>query len=241
MKVLFFHVPSLGMYRLIEPVLVRLAECGHTVVHHNCADFQRYATSEAIRFEPYPSYDGYWPHAFRRDMNLYDLGLLLFETAEHIMSAVEAAVRREAPDVILHSKFMAAPKVIANKYGVPAACLTPGYIFHPRVVLDRERPRNRSVDFSNVRSMRRFRTRAQRFYETYPHAGSDQNDIFVNEESLNVVLGLRELQPTSPHISSRHLFVGPTVAERHDPKSYDVIYVSLGSIFSDNREFFELC
>src|SRR5713226_7278995 len=124
MKVFFFHVPSLGIYKAIEPILVELAARGHAVTHYNAASFGRYATQSSIAFKPYAGYEGYVPAAFSSGMNLYDLGLLLLETAERMMDFVDTEVLRESPDVILHSKFMTAPKAVAQKHDVPAACLT---------------------------------------------------------------------------------------------------------------------
>src|SRR5262245_60706219 len=129
MKILFFHIPSLGMYHAIEPVLVELARRGHQVIHCNEAGFRQYIENTHIRFTPYRSYKGYSPSAFRNTMNLYELGLLLLETAEHMMGFVEEEVLGESPDLILHSKFMAAPKAVARKHGIPVACLTTGTVF----------------------------------------------------------------------------------------------------------------
>jgi MGT family glycosyltransferase len=241
MKVLFFHVPSLGMYHLIEPILVELVERGHTVIHYNAAAFRRYVTNPFICFRSYKDYQGYLPSLFSSGMNLYDLGLLLLDTAEHMLDFVESEVLQESPDLILHSKFMAAPKVIASKHRVPAVCLTTGYVFHPSVVLDRNKTKSSPVNLSNVSSLWKFKKRAKGFYGKYLGGSTDENDIFVNEEALNLVLGLERFQPRKQNISSQHKFIGPTVQVKNYSKSYELIYVSLGSVFVGNPTFFQLC
>lgn len=241
MKILFFHVPSLGMYHAIEPILLELRARGHRVIHYNEAGFSRYARNVPVDFAPYDSYQGYFPNTFNSAMNLYELGLLLLETAEHMADFVEAAVLRESPDLILHSKFMAAPKAIANKYGIPAVCLTTGFVFHPRTILDEEKKKRSPVDMSSVSSFLRFRKRAKRFYDKYLTDAADADDIFVNDETLNLVLSFEMFQPARESLSSHCRFVGPTVRVEGYSKSYESIYVSLGSVFVDNRAFFDTC
>ena len=164
MKILFFHIPNLGMYHAIEPILLKLQERGHQVVHYNEPGFRQYVQNAPFSFIAYSNYEGYFPNRFHASMNLYELGLLLLETAEHTVDFVEAEVLRESPDLILHSKFTAAPKIVAKKHGIPAACLTNGFVLDPRTILDAERKKRSPVDMSNVSSFLRFQKRANRFY-----------------------------------------------------------------------------
>ena len=242
MKALFFHLPALGQYNAIEPVLIELARRGHAVIHYNEREFERYTTRGPIAFRGYPRYGGYHPRSCKSDMSLYELGLMLTETAEAIMDAVDAACVQEAPDVILHSKFLAAAKLVARKHGVAAACLTSGYVLRPRAVLEREKSdRQGPAAMSNVLAVRRFLAKARPFYQQYADGQVDPHDIFVNEEPLNVVLGLEQVQPGREELPHTYRFVGPTVNISGYVKSYDLIYVSLGAVFVDNREFFQTC
>jgi MGT family glycosyltransferase len=242
MKVLFFHLPALGQYNAIEPVLLELARRGHAVIHYNQREFERYTMHGSIRFRAYARYGGYHPRSCRSDMSIYELGLLLIETAEQIMDSVEAACLHEAPDVILHSKFLSAAKVIAKRRGVPAACLTSGFVLRPDAVLEREKSdRQGPAVMSNVLAVRRFLAKARPFYTRHADGQIDPHDVFVNEETLNLVLGLARVQPGREKLSHRYQFVGPTVNISNYAKSYDLIYASLGAVFVDNREFFQTC
>ena len=241
MKILFFHIPNLGMYHAIEPILLALQERGHQVIHYNEPGFRRYVQNAPFRFIAYNNYEGYFPNKFHSSMNLYELGLLLLETAEHTVDFVEAEVQRESPDLILHSKFTASAKIVAQKHGVPAACLTNGFLLDPRTILDAEKKKRSPVDMSNVSSFLRFQKRAKRFYGQYVNGNSDAGDIFVNDEALHLVLGVEMLQPARSSLSSHCNFVGPTVRIEEYSKSYELIYVSLGSVFVDNKAFFQTC
>jgi MGT family glycosyltransferase len=241
MKILFFHIPNLGMYHAIEPILLELQERGHQVIHYNEPRFHRYVENAPFRFVAYNNYEGYFPNKFHSSMNLYELGLLLLETAEHMVDFVEAEVLRESPDLILHSKFTAAPKIVARKHGIPAACLTNGFVLDPRTILDAEKEKRSPVDMSNVSSFLRFQKRAKKFYGQHPNGNSDTGDIFVNDEALHLVLGVEMLQPARSSLASHCSFVGPTVRIDEYSKSYELIYVSLGSVFVDNKVFFQTC
>jgi MGT family glycosyltransferase len=241
MKILFFHIPNLGMYHAIEPILLELQERGHQVIHYNEPGFRQYVQNAPFCFIAYSNYGGYFPNRFHSSMNLYELGLLLLETAEHTVDFVEAEVLRESPDLILHSKFTAAPKIVAKKHGIPAACLTNGFVLDPRTILDAEKEKRSPVDMSNVSSFLRFQKRAKRFYGQYLNGNSDAGDIFVNDEALHLVLGVEMLQPARSSLSSHCSFVGPTVRIEEYSKSYELIYASLGSVFVDNKAFFQMC
>src|SRR6267154_2089304 len=241
MKVLFFHIPSLGQYNAIEPILMELAKRGHSVIHYNAVDFRRYAINPAISFTAYKDYQGYHPGLLSSRMSIYDLGLLLVETAEATVSFVESAVLQESPDVILHSKFTAAPKIIARKHRVPAVSLTTGFVFHPSAVVNRAGKEASPPSLANVSSLWRFQKRAKRFYDKYLDGSADVNDIFVNEEMLNLVLGLEQFQPKSDNFSTQHKFIGPTVRVKEYSKTYELIYASLGSIFVRDAGFFDVC
>jgi MGT family glycosyltransferase len=69
----------------------------------------------------------------------------------------------------------------------------------------------------------------------------DPDDIFVNDEALNLVLALEAFQPGREKLPAHCRFIGPTVHADQYSKSYDLIYASLGSVFVDNRSFFETC
>jgi MGT family glycosyltransferase len=240
MKILFFDIPSLSQYRAIEPILVELVRRGHQVTHYNEAGFQQCIENTHILFTPYRNYQGYYMSLFRSTVDLDELGLVLLETAEHMMGFVEEEVLGESPDLILHSKFMAAPKAVARKHGIPAACLTTATFLHPRTF--REGKVGRSApDMSSVSSLLRFRRRARNFYGTYMKDNVDPDDIFVNDEALNLVLSLEAFQPGRESLPAHCRFVGPTVHVDQYSKSYDLIYASLGSVFTDNPSFFETC
>jgi MGT family glycosyltransferase len=241
MKILFFHIPNLGMYHAIEPILLELQERGHQVVHYNEPGFRQYVENAPFRFIAYNNYEGYFPNKFHSSMNLYELGLLLLETAEHTVDFVEGEVVRESPDLILHSKFTAAPKIVAKKHGIPAACLTNGFVLDPRTILDAEKEKRSPVDMSNVSSFLRFQKRANKFYGQHLNGNSDAGDVFVNDEALHLVLGVEMLQPARSILSSHCNFVGPTVQIEEYSKSYELIYASLGSVFVDNKAFFQTC
>lgn len=242
MKVLFFHLPTLGQYNATEPVLLELARRGHTVIHYNQREFESFITRGPIELRGYARYGGYHPSACKNDMSLYELGWLLLETAEQIMDSVETALLQEAPDIVLHSKFMPAAKLVARKHGVPAVCLTSGFVLRPHAVLEREkRDRHGPAAMSNVLAVRRFLAKAKPFYARHAEEPIDPHDVFVNEEALNLVLGLELVQPGREELPASYQFVGPAVNIENYAKSYDLIYASAGSVFVDKREFFQTC
>jgi MGT family glycosyltransferase len=241
MKILFFHIPTLAMYHLSEPVLLELVARGHTVTHYNDAEFAPYAKTSSIAFQPYERYGGYLRGRTSTSMSLYDLGMLLLETAECTLEAVEAAVLRERPDVIVHSMFAAAPKIVARRHDLPAVCLVAGFVLQPRMVVEQTRRQGATVSAANVAASLRFRRRARAFYERHWDGPIDYDDVFMNEEALNLVFGLEAFQPGGEGAWSNHRFVGAPIEADHSSKTYELVYVSAGSVFAVDRTFFDVC
>src|SRR5690606_38013196 len=66
---------------------------------------------------------------------------------------------------------------------------------------------------------------------------------------FNVVFTTRELQPCADEIDERFCFIGSPTVERSEETPFPferltgqpLVYISLGTLFSDRPEFFEAC
>jgi len=69
----------------------------------------------------------------------------------------------------------------------------------------------------------------------------DRNHDCCNDEALRLVLALEAFHPERESLPAHCRVIGPTAHADQYSKSYDLIYASLGSVFVDNRSFFETC
>ena len=73
---------------------------------------------------------------------------------------------------------------------------------------------------------------------------------FSRVEPLNIIFMPREFQPAAETFDDRYLFVGPSILPRHEAPDFPfdrlsgeqpLLYISLGSIFTNQPEFYQQC
>ncbi|HEX2924833.1 MAG TPA: nucleotide disphospho-sugar-binding domain-containing protein, partial [Ruminiclostridium sp.] len=78
----------------------------------------------------------------------------------------------------------------------------------------------------------------------------DLMDVFISQENLNIVYTTKELQPNSQSFDDSFKFVGPTAVNRRSRETnfpFDrldgkyVIYISLGTVFNNDVDFYYKC
>jgi MGT family glycosyltransferase len=73
--------------------------------------------------------------------------------------------------------------------------------------------------------------------------------MFTPAEALNIVTLPRPFQPDAEALDERYVFVGPSISPRSDSSGFPLdlladkptLYVSLGTVFNANPEFFDAC
>lgn len=237
-KILFFHIPSFGAYNSIHPLLTELCKRDYKIIHYNAGSFRDKINHKFIEFVEYDNYQGYYPERVKKEMNLFEYGLLLLETSKNVMQFAEKEIRKENPDLVLHSKYASWGKLGALKFNVPAICLTTSFVFSPQLVFNKE---NDNTDFGKVIIGKKFLKESIKFYTGYGINNLDINDIFINKEKLNLVFGLKEFQPNAELLGPEFKFVGHLMEIPEYKKKLDLIYISLGSIFIGNLNVIDIC
>jgi MGT family glycosyltransferase len=74
--------------------------------------------------------------------------------------------------------------------------------------------------------------------------------VFSHAEELNIIFIPKEFQPEGETFDERFLFVGPSIAPRHEASDFPfdqlksdrpLLYISLGSVFNNRPEFYKQC
>jgi len=98
-------------------------------------------------------------------------------------------------------------------------------------------------------AMSDFRDVSQQLHDRYGLAPLRITDPFVTAEALNIVTLPRAFQPDADALDERYVFVGPSISPRSDVSAFSpdrlasnpTLYVSLGTVFNANPEFFDAC
>lgn len=79
---------------------------------------------------------------------------------------------------------------------------------------------------------------------------ADIFSVFSRAEQLNIIFIPKEFQPAAETFDDRYLLVGPSILPRHEAPDFPfdqlgsdrpLLYISLGSIFTNQPEFYKQC
>lgn len=166
--------------------------------------------------------------------------------AVNMAEQLEEPLRRLRPDVIVHDFMCTAGRILGRALGVPTVALFPTYPTNEHftqehlvpVTLPPDHPER--VAFRDLVDSITARWGLERFTD---------DAMFVPSPDLNLVFMPRAFHPAGNTFDERFLFVGPSFGPRARPaavlpprdRSRPLFYVSLGTAFSNQPDFFRLC
>jgi MGT family glycosyltransferase len=242
-KCLFFSLPSISVANTLMPVIEEASLRGHEMVYYNTEAF-RPKEPGPFRFVGYPEGKGFGFEKLDVDISYFQFGELLTDTAAAIMDFLIGEVEREKPDFILHSHLAPWGKMIARYFGVPAVSLFSTFVLDERIMVPFIRKLNTGsgISLTNISQGRRFFEKLQSLHDRLGFTDRpDIWDIYVNREALNISFILGEFQPQRSILGESYHFVGPTFSMDRASLQHDLVYVSLGTIFTRDIPFYRLC
>lgn len=242
-KGLFFSLPSISVANTLMPVIEEASLHGHEMVCYNTEAF-RPEGSTPFRFIAYPEGKGFGFEKMDVDISYFQFGELLTDTAIAILDFLIEEVEREKPDFILHSHLAPWGKLVARYFQVPAVSLFSTFVLDERIMVPFIRKLNTGsgISLTNISQGRRFFEKLQSLHDRLGFSDRpDIWDIYVNREKLNISFILGEFQPQRNILGESYHFVGPTFSTGRTGLKHDLIYVSLGTIFTRDIPFYRLC
>ncbi len=242
-KGLFFSLPSISVVNTLMPVVEEASLRGNEMVCYNTEAF-RPREETAFRFMAYPKGKGFGFEKMDVDISYFQFGEFLSDTAVAIMDFLIEEVEREKPDFILHSHLALWGKLVARYFGVPAVSLFSTFILDERIMVPFIRKLNTGsgISLTNISQGRRFFEKLQSLHDRLGFGDRpDIWDIYVNREKLNISFILGEFQPQRNILDETYHFVGPTFSTSRTSLKHNLIYVSLGTIFTRDIPFYRLC
>lgn len=240
-KGLLFGVPSFSSCKTIDPIATELRRSGYEIISYNAPEFAPPA-DRRVPFKPYPvCYD---VATIDRQMSSFVLVEMLLDTALGLRDFLRREIETERPDVILHPHLSVWGKASAARYRLPAVALHCTFVLDRRILLPffKRRGEEGHRVRGDMRQFIRCQQKYRKLYADVPGGGPapDVWDAYVNKEPLNLVFIQRDLQEQAEMLGPEYRFVGhptnaaPRVGERR------VIYLSLGTILTDDVELLRL-
>ena len=243
-RIAFFCIPAWGHTNPTVEVVRELTAMGHRVRYYTFAPFRdklAAAGAEVVCCD-----DALPPQPKHLDKMVGRDFAALVEMVTETTLALEGQVCRELeefqPDVVVSDSVCFWGKLFAKKLGIPYVCSTTTFAFNQQSAA-LMKPKAGELLRSLLGVPRIGRKMALLRQHGYPV--EKVTDLLQNDnETHTIVYTSRAFQPMAETFSERYAFVGPSLpeGEEHGAKGpRPLVYVSLGTVIHDRRQFCKNC
>ncbi len=247
LKIFVLGLPSVSVVNTILPVIKRISEAGYNVIYYNHIKYEyKYLQSAGtFSFRSYPdSFDGIYSERISEQTSYFQFGEILIDIASNLMPFLQNEVKKECPQLIMHSHLAVWGKLLSRKYNIPSLTMYSTFILEEEIMLPIIRKINAGKQ-SSIQSLNEAITFLRKSQKLYKQIGLEDTpnlwDIYINKGNLNVSYILDDFQPNKEIIGNEYHFAGhPNVFDRGE-KEREMVYVSMGTIINKDITFYKLC
>lgn len=241
-KVLYFGVPQYGHLHPTLPLIHELIERGEHILYYLPADqFNQLieATGATVRLYKRPPMQA--GLSFSR--------AFVAHTHQLIAQLLEE-VRAERPDYIVYDPYCVHARLLAQILQIPAIVVNTNMFYNqPMLQLLDRNVLSQTHRLFETNEMKDFQMALEPLCAEYHLPAFDLPDIKLYAEPLNISFIPRALQPAGDIFDERFLFVGSSIAARSMPSDITLpqrtdqplLYISLGTVRNDWKEFYLFC
>lgn len=248
--VIFFNTPAHGHINPTLPVVTELVKRGERVISYALEEFRPAIEHTGASFCSYEHL--FWlTRESTEEVTIRHLEALI-QDCHVLVPRLLAAVHEIKPDYIIHDALCPWGKYIAQMTGLPAICSS--VIFGLTRTLLMNMPDGIIGRLGMYMGMKKVeaqvRTEVAHLSEKYHIPAPDALDIFTNVEQLNIVYTSRQFQPFAHLLDDSFKFVGASILPRPAAPTFPfeqlradrpLIYISLGTCFNAQLDFYQLC
>ena len=246
-KFLFFNIPAYGHVNSTLPIVTELLQHGHQVVYYNADTFEQVIKGTGAEFRSYPDSSTFEADLAQRVNNLVSVSVFILEETIRLLPFSLDQIEQEKPDLVIFDSITLWGMQAARLKKVPSAASmsTPILDGVPNIVKWRDYLYIFRLAIPKLPAIQRLR---RQLVKTY---GSDifpDKSILPCRGDFNIVYTSRQFQPDTPYIDDSFYFVGPSIlaATRKETdfpwnlldSQRTKIYLSLGTLYSNNIEFY---
>ena len=179
-------------------------------------------------------------------------GLLPLRMIMHsraVVGPLLATVRAEQPDVLVYSSLFLWARVVAHALDIPGVALWPTYAPNQQFAAQVRRAVAQGLTAADREAIgEQFRWLRSTFQLPFDHPWA----LIRGQERLALVFLVPQFQPDLDALDDRYLFVGPCFRMDRDdtlpwtppattPSEHPHVYISLGTLHTDDPKFFDAC
>jgi MGT family glycosyltransferase len=257
-KYVFLNVPARGHVNPTLAVAQELVRRGQAVSYYLTEEFRDVVEATGTVFQPYESKLKELPAMPSSFSSIagWPTGRVgvgptsMLEDMQSVPPQVIDRIRAEQPDAIVYDFMCVWAKTVIDELQVPAIAVRATYASNDHFNL----MEHMRASMQNRPGAREMMERMRAYMEAQgagmANALASIFSAFSRVEQLNIIFMPREFQPAADTFDDRYLFVGPSILPRHEAPDFPferlsverpLLYISLGSIFTNQPEFYKQC
>jgi len=240
------NLPEHGHMNTTYPVVAELVRRGERVVYYATEPYRASVDAAGAEYRSYGEAEAFRPPVHTG--GLYSVMAWEIGLAETLLAHLLAELRQLAPDYLLIDSMCVWGHLARQVLGIPAATLASVFVPDDRVVSVGEMVQQvygcapKETLLAGIDALNAYLQIAQRIDRRFGTESPNLVQFFAGRQPLNVVFTSRYFHLAGDQFDESYRFVGPTL-DASPRKSGDrpLVYVSMGTIFNNQPEFFRSC
>lgn len=252
-KYIFLNMPAYGHVNPTLAIAQELVQRGQEVIYYLPDEFQAAVQATGAAFRGYDSkMSNISPPAFvgttGARMQAGPMPAMMVDEGRHVLPQVFERIRAEQADYIIYEPMSVWSRIVVRALQLPAISLYPSYAMNEHFNLFSMMAQQQSQMGAYWKAMMEQMSKGiAELCEAYHVAPFDMRSLQMDAE-LAIVFIPRAFQPASETFDERYVFVGPSISPRPEESHFpfdqlrtDLLYISLGTVFNNQPEFFKMC
>ncbi len=243
------NLPEHGHMNATYSLVQELVRRGERVIYYATEPFRRPIEGTGAEFASYPE-------AFEPPVHaggLYSVMAFLMAYAERVLPILLKRLTDDPPDYLLIDSMCIWGNLLSQVTGIPAIMMSSVFVPNPDTVTTDEMLERtygtapKEVILHGIDALNTYLMTSQRIDRLYRTESPDIVHFFANRQDCNILFTSREFHLAGDTYGDAYRFVGPSIAPLagdqplFPPGGGPLIYISLGTIFNNQAEFYRTC
>lgn len=246
-KAIFLNFPTHGCINSLLATASELVDRGEKIIYYCTEEFRNKIEQTGAEFRPY---QGLINKFKIENFDLFKALILNIEMTVDKLDHNFDTISKEKPDYIIHDSLCTWGKHIASILKLPAVNLMHSFPIAESSSSFTADTASLLIKIGLYRIKYRFKKiDPQKILKKKYDVDLSLRDIFINKEGLNIVYTSKYMEPNIYHSEKTYQFVGPSLffKKEQDDFPFDklkgkkVVYISLGTLLSNNSNFYKKC
>lgn len=244
-KIMFFCIPAWGHTNPTLAVIKELVRRGHIVRYYSFDEFEEKIKAAGAEFV---SCDKYLPKLSQKELSRIrkvsttEMTISNLKTVATIDPIINRDVADFKPDCIVADSVCFWGKLFAIKHNIPFVSSTTTFAFNKHSSKYIQSSFAEMLDL--ILGMPRVNRELKKLKPLGYHVKSAMSLVQNDNDTNTIVYTSKMFQPFSETFSDNYVFVGPSVPKTEKiikDESIKTVYISLGTVINQNREFYKNC